>query len=78
MPPAEGARLIDEVTAYCTQPRYVYSHHWRDGDAVMWDNRCTLHRATTFDRTQYKRKLHICGQYNLCTSHGYKIERQTL
>jgi taurine dioxygenase len=24
----------------------------------MWDNRCTLHRATTFDKTQYKRKLH--------------------
>jgi len=25
---------------------------------VMWDNRCTLHRATTFDKTKYKRKLH--------------------
>ena len=28
--------------------QFVYSHHWRDGDAVMWDNRCTLHRATTY------------------------------
>ena len=58
MPPAEGARLLDELTAFCTQPQFVYSHPWRDGDAVMWDNRCTLHRATTFDRTKYKRKLH--------------------
>ena len=58
MPLAEGARLLDELTAFCTQPKYVYSHHWGDGDAVMWDNRCTLHRATTFDKTQYKRKLH--------------------
>ena len=40
------------------QPQFVYNHHWRDGDAVMWDNRCTLHRATTFDKTRYKRKLH--------------------
>ena len=58
MPPAKGAKLLDELTAFCTQPQFVYSHHWRDGDAVMWDNRCTLHRATTFDKTQYKRKLH--------------------
>lgn len=58
MPPGEGRKLLDELTAFCTQPKYVYSHHWRDGDAVMWDNRCTLHRATTFDKTRYRRKLH--------------------
>jgi alpha-ketoglutarate-dependent 2,4-dichlorophenoxyacetate dioxygenase len=58
MPVEEGAKLLDELTAFCTQPQFVYSHHWRDGDAVMWDNRCTLHRATTFDKTRYKRKLH--------------------
>lgn len=28
------------------------------GDAVMWDNRCTLHRATPFGKTRYKGKLH--------------------
>jgi len=58
MPPKEGRKILDELTAFCTQPQFVYSHHWRDGDAVMWDNRCTLHRATTFDKTKYKRKLH--------------------
>jgi len=58
MDPEEGGRILDELTAFCSQPQFVYSHAWRDGDAVMWDNRCTLHRATTFDRTKYKRKLH--------------------
>jgi alpha-ketoglutarate-dependent 2,4-dichlorophenoxyacetate dioxygenase len=58
MPPQEGRRILDELTAFCTQPQFVYSHVWRAGDAVMWDNRCTLHRATTFDKTKYKRKLH--------------------
>jgi alpha-ketoglutarate-dependent 2,4-dichlorophenoxyacetate dioxygenase len=58
MPPKEGRALLDELTAFCTQPQFVYSHPWRDGDAVMWDNRCTLHRATTFDKTKYRRKLH--------------------
>jgi alpha-ketoglutarate-dependent 2,4-dichlorophenoxyacetate dioxygenase len=58
MPPREGRRILDELTAFCTQPQFVYSHSWRDGDAVMWDNRCALHRATTYDKTKYKRKLH--------------------
>jgi alpha-ketoglutarate-dependent 2,4-dichlorophenoxyacetate dioxygenase len=57
-PQKEGRKMLDELTAFCTQPQFVYSHPWRDGDAVMWDNRCTLHRATTFDKTKYKRKLH--------------------
>jgi alpha-ketoglutarate-dependent 2,4-dichlorophenoxyacetate dioxygenase len=58
MPRAEGRALLDELTALCTQPRFVYSHAWRDHDLVIWDNRCTLHRATTFDKTRYRRKMH--------------------
>ncbi|MEO1390880.1 MAG: TauD/TfdA family dioxygenase, partial [Cyanobacteria bacterium J06634_6] len=23
----------------------LYRHHWQPGDIVIWDNRCTLHRA---------------------------------
>ena len=58
MPLKEGRALLDELTAFCTQPQFVYSHPWRVHDLVIWDNRCTLHRATTFDKTRYRRKLH--------------------
>jgi alpha-ketoglutarate-dependent 2,4-dichlorophenoxyacetate dioxygenase len=58
MSPQEGRALLDELTALCTQPQFVYSHVWRVHDLVMWDNRCTLHRATTFDKTKYQRKMH--------------------
>jgi alpha-ketoglutarate-dependent 2,4-dichlorophenoxyacetate dioxygenase len=54
----EGRRILDELTELCTQPQFVYSHRWREHDLVIWDNRCTLHRATTFDKTKYRRKLH--------------------
>ena len=54
----EGRKLLDELTAFCTQPQFVYSHVWREHDLVVWDNRCTLHRATPFDKTRYHRKLH--------------------
>jgi alpha-ketoglutarate-dependent taurine dioxygenase len=30
---------------------------WRKGDLVIWDNRCTLHRATPFDYLHHKRDL---------------------
>jgi alpha-ketoglutarate-dependent 2,4-dichlorophenoxyacetate dioxygenase len=35
------AQLLDDAT----QRQYVYSHEWRQGDAVMWDNRAMLHRG---------------------------------
>lgn len=25
---------------------------------MIWDNRSALHRATTFDKTKYRRKMH--------------------
>jgi alpha-ketoglutarate-dependent 2,4-dichlorophenoxyacetate dioxygenase len=58
MPREEGRALLEELTAFCTQPQFVYSHPWRQHDLVIWDNRCALHRATSFDKTQYRRKMH--------------------
>ena len=55
---AENRKILDELTELCTQPQFVYSHAWREHDLVIWDNRCTLHRATTFDKTKYRRKMH--------------------
>jgi alpha-ketoglutarate-dependent taurine dioxygenase len=40
-----------------TQPRYVYSHDWRVGDLVIWDNRTTMHRGTSFDDSKHRREM---------------------
>ena len=40
------------------EERFVHRHHWRAGDLVMWDNRCTMHTATVFDATRYRRLLY--------------------
>ena len=45
----EGQVLLAELIAHATHPRFVWKHTWRVGDLVMWDNRCTMHRRTTFD-----------------------------
>ncbi len=41
----ESDVLLDALTAHATQPRYQYRHQWRQGDIVIWDNRCTMHKA---------------------------------
>lgn len=55
--PVEGGTLLRELTEFATQPQFVYSHAWRQGDLVIWDNRCTLHRATPFDDMTHKRDM---------------------
>jgi alpha-ketoglutarate-dependent 2,4-dichlorophenoxyacetate dioxygenase len=56
-PVEKGRALIEELIAFATQPQFVYQHHWRVGDLVMWDNRCTMHRGRPYDDTQ-RRVLH--------------------
>jgi taurine dioxygenase len=41
----EALALLDELLTHATQPQYEYRHQWRQGDMVMWDNRCLLHKA---------------------------------
>ena len=51
----EGRELLEELRAFATQPRFVYSHCWRAGDAMIWDNRATVHRTTQWDHVKYQR-----------------------
>jgi taurine dioxygenase len=41
----ESDALIDELTGYMIQPDAQYRHRWRKGDIVIWDNRCSYHKA---------------------------------
>jgi alpha-ketoglutarate-dependent 2,4-dichlorophenoxyacetate dioxygenase len=54
-PVEDGRALLQELIAHATQAKFVYRHQWRAGDLVIWDNRCTMHRATPFDDTLYPR-----------------------
>jgi alpha-ketoglutarate-dependent 2,4-dichlorophenoxyacetate dioxygenase len=53
----EAMVLIRELTEHATQRRFVYRHEWRVHDLVIWDNRCTMHRARPFDDRQHKRDM---------------------
>ncbi|MBI3827265.1 MAG: TauD/TfdA family dioxygenase [Candidatus Rokubacteria bacterium] len=57
MPYVESRRLLDDLMAHATRPEAVYQHRWRRWDAVMWDNRCVLHRGRPWDAARHKRVM---------------------
>ena len=59
MPREESAELIKELEDHTTQDQFVYTHRWRAGDYVMWDNRLLLHRALpNYEVSTERRQLH--------------------
>jgi taurine dioxygenase len=54
LPEDESASLLAELFAWSTQPRFVYTHTWEVGDALLWDNACTMHRREPFDSSQQR------------------------
>lgn len=56
LPIEEGQALLRSLNALALQPHFIYSHQWQTGDLVIWDNRCTLHRAPDYIG-EYKRDM---------------------
>jgi alpha-ketoglutarate-dependent taurine dioxygenase len=56
--PDESERLLDELTAFACQPPRTWTHRWTCGDAVIWDNRCLMHRALPWDLGQPRDMRH--------------------
>lgn len=56
-PQEQAIALLDELYAFATQERFIYVHRWRADDLVIWDNRCTLHRATPFVSDRHVRDM---------------------
>lgn len=58
LPTAEARALLRELREAATRPDLVYTHRWRVGDLVMWDNRCMLHRGRPWDESRHRRIMH--------------------
>jgi alpha-ketoglutarate-dependent 2,4-dichlorophenoxyacetate dioxygenase len=58
MEQGEAEALLADLTEQATRPELVYTHRWSVGDLLIWDNRCTMHRAMPFDHRTQRRDLH--------------------
>ncbi len=52
----ESRPLLEYLHQRATRPENVYRHHWRQGDLLMWDNRCAMHYAV-YDYDDTKPRL---------------------
>jgi len=53
----QSEELLDTLWALATAPALRWSHAWQPNEALLWDNRCTMHSRTAADPTQ-PRELH--------------------
>jgi len=52
MPDDESDRILDFLFDHSEKPEFVYTHVWRKGDLIVWDNRCSSHARTDFPADQ--------------------------
>ncbi|HUF80896.1 MAG TPA: TauD/TfdA family dioxygenase [Burkholderiales bacterium] len=57
LPNEESEKLLDNLWAHATQPKYAWTHRWQAGEVVLWDNRCCMHYRTEIDVAQ-RRVMH--------------------
>lgn len=55
----ESATLLRDLYEHCTQPRFVYTHEWRTGDACLWINTQTMHEREAFDDREERVLRHV-------------------
>jgi len=51
MPVAEGRALLARLLDWASQPDFKYRHEWHEGDFVVWNNCCVLHRVVPYDQS---------------------------
>ncbi len=54
----ESTALLGELLDQACRPPRLHEHRWVPGDVVVWDNRCLLHRARPYDRTEARTMHH--------------------
>ena len=60
MEEAEGAALIDALIAAVTGDDAIYTHAWRPGDVILWDERAALHRGRPWPYHEPRTLVSIC------------------
>jgi taurine dioxygenase len=43
----ESDKLLDDLYNFSFQSKFQYRYNYQKGDLLIWDNRCTMHRANS-------------------------------
>jgi taurine dioxygenase len=56
----EGRAFIEALNERIVGLARIYTHRWRPGDFMVWDNRCLLHKAESYDTAREPRVIRRC------------------
>jgi alpha-ketoglutarate-dependent taurine dioxygenase len=56
----EGRRFIEALNERIVASARTYTHRWRPGDFMVWDNRCLMHKAESYDTAREARVIRRC------------------
>jgi alpha-ketoglutarate-dependent taurine dioxygenase len=76
--PDASSRLLAELLEGACRPPRTYQHRWTPGDLAVWDNRCVLHRARSYDYGEPRVMKHtrVAGEASEIATHlGYGAAR---
>ncbi len=54
----DSDKLLDEIYEFSFQDKFQYRHNYEKGDLVIWDNRCTMHKANSDYDVSHLRIMH--------------------
>ena len=55
MSPEDSQDFLAKLVEQVIRPEFVYTHQWRMGDMLIWDNRSALHRAgIDYDHNEHR------------------------
>jgi taurine dioxygenase len=57
LPDSESERLLNAVFDHAEEPEFIYTHSWRVGDVLLWDNRCSTHARNDFPANERRLML---------------------
>jgi taurine dioxygenase len=57
---AAARAFIDALNERIVAAARTYTHRWRPGDFMVWDNRCLLHKAESYDTAREPRVIRRC------------------
>jgi taurine dioxygenase len=53
----EGWELVKRLGEHSVRPEFLYHHHWRVGDLVIWDELSTMHKGAGDSAPEERRIL---------------------
>jgi len=56
----EGRRFIEALNERIVSLARTYRHQWHPREFIVWDNRCLLHRAGSYDTAREPRVIRRC------------------